>query len=41
MGTCLPKPGLSPELKKLTTEIFKEIDSDGNDCIDVHETLKF
>lgn len=41
MGSCLPKQGLSPEVKKQVIDIFKEIDTDGNKCIDVNETLKF
>lgn len=41
MGACLPMNGLSPELKKLAIEIFSEMDTDGNKCIDINETLKF
>ena len=33
--------GLSPELRKLAISIFQEMDTDGNKCIDVNETLKF
>ncbi|OMJ86063.1 hypothetical protein SteCoe_12499 [Stentor coeruleus] len=41
MGSCIPKQGLSPDIKKLAVDIFKEMDTDRNKCIDVNETLKF
>jgi len=37
----MPTSGLSPNIKKLAVEIFKEIDTDGNKCIDINETMKF
>jgi Ca2+-binding EF-hand superfamily protein len=41
MGSCVPKSSLSPEIKKLAVDVFKEMDTDGNKCIDINETLKF
>jgi Ca2+-binding EF-hand superfamily protein len=41
MGSCVPSRGLSPEAKALAVQIFNEMDTDGNKCIDVNETLKF
>lgn len=41
MGSCVTKQGLSPRVKKLVVDIFREIDTDGSKCIDMHETLKF
>lgn len=41
MGGCLPVSRLSPELKTLAVSIFQEMDTDGNKCIDLNETLKF
>lgn len=37
----MPSNGLSPSVKKLAVEIFQEMDTDGNKCIDMNETLKF
>jgi Ca2+-binding EF-hand superfamily protein len=41
MGCCLPVNSLSPDLKKLVVELFKEIDSDGNNVIDLQEAMKY
>ena len=41
MGSCVPKSSLTADLKKLVVEVFKEMDTDGNKCIDINETLKF
>jgi Ca2+-binding EF-hand superfamily protein len=41
MGSCVPKSSLSADLKKLAVEVFGEMDTDGNKCIDINETLKF
>ena len=41
MGVCISTRGLSPETKHHAIQIFKEMDSDGNKCIDMQETLKF
>ena len=41
MGGCIPNSSLTPEVKQLAIDIFKEIDTDGNKTIDVNETLKF
>ncbi|OMJ94046.1 hypothetical protein SteCoe_2816 [Stentor coeruleus] len=41
MGSCISEQGLSSKTKKLAIEIFREIDTDGNKCIDINETIKF
>ena len=42
MGACVStSSSLSPEVKKLAVSIFQEMDTDGNKCIDIDETLKF
>lgn len=37
----MAKSGLTPEIKALAVEVFKGIDTDGNNSIDVKETLKY
>lgn len=37
----MPSSGLSSKVKKLAVEVFNEIDTDGNKCIDINEALKF
>ena len=41
MGSCIPNSGLSQKAKKLAIDVFNEMDTDGNKCIDISETLKF
>lgn len=41
MGCCTFKPELSPELYCKVIALFKEIDSDGSNTIDLNETLEF
>ena len=41
MGCCAFKPGLSPELTVKVITLFKEIDTDNSDTIDLKETLAF
>jgi Ca2+-binding EF-hand superfamily protein len=42
MGSCVStRSKISPELMKIIEEVFNEMDTDKNKCIDVNETLKF
>lgn len=41
MGCCVPVNNLSPEVHSLVINLFKEIDTDGNNVIDIQETLKY